>query len=306
MVARAGPARAGRRRAHLPHLARAAARAGARRRARSSLEAPAQRRGWIHDRFGRLLEASAAQVIGRLVELVELRRRRTAAGTVAERSALHAHDRAAAGAGAAAPEPARDANGPARQPQADLRAVRHRRLQPARPRRRADRRRDARAGLQPAVHLRASRASARPTCSARSRTCCSPTARPHASAARPARPSPTSSSARSATASTEAFKARFRDVDVLLIDDVQFLERKATHRGGVLPHLQRAARRRAPDRAHLRPPAARPAGARGPPARALRGRPRRRHPAARPRHAPGDPAQARPPRRRRARRRAAL
>ena len=49
---------------------------------------------------------------------------------------------------------------------------------------------------------------------------------------------------------------------------------------------------------HLRPPAPRPRGARGPPARALRGRPGRRHPAARPRHPPGDPAQARPPRRR--------
>ena len=91
-----------------------------------------------------------------------------------------------------------------------------------------------------------------------------------ASAAPPARPSPTSSSARSASGDTEGFKARFRHVDVLLVDDVQFLERKTTHRGGVLPHLQRPPRRRPPDRAHLRPPAARPAGARGPPARALR------------------------------------
>ena len=57
-------------------------------------------------------------------------------------------------------------------------------------------------------------------------------------------------------------------------------------RGGVLPHLQRAARRRQPARPHLRPPPARPRRARGPPARALRGRPRHRHRAARPPHAP--------------------
>ena len=35
------------------------------------------------------------------------------------------------------------------------------------------------------------------------------------------------------------FKARYRDIDVLLIDDVQFLEGKPAHRRGVLPHLQR-------------------------------------------------------------------
>ncbi len=43
------------------------------------------------------------------------------------------------------------------QSQAQLRPVRDRRLQPAGPRRGADGRRDARAGVQPAVHLRASR-----------------------------------------------------------------------------------------------------------------------------------------------------
>ncbi len=69
---------------------------------------------------------------------------------------------------------------------------------------------------------------------------------------------------------------------------------QGAHRAGVLPHLQRAPRRRRPARAHLRPPAARPRRARGPAARALRGRPGLRRPAARRRHAPDDPAQARP------------
>ena len=70
-------------------------------------------------------------------------------------------------------------------------------------------------------------------------------------------------------------------------------------RGGVLPHLQRAAGHRQPARAHLRPAAARSRRAPRPPARALRGRPGHRHPAARPRDAHDGPAQARPPRRRR-------
>ena len=66
------------------------------------------------------------------------------------------------------------------------------------------------------------------------------------------------------------------------------------HRAGVLPHLQRAPGRRRAARAHVGPPAARPRRARGPPARALRGRPRDRRQAARPRDAPHDPLQARP------------
>ena len=37
----------------------------------------------------------------------------------------------------------------------------------------------------------------------------------------------------------EQFKSRYRDLDVLLVDDVQFLAGQAAHRGGVLPHLQR-------------------------------------------------------------------
>ena len=73
----------------------------------------------------------------------------------------------------------------------------------------------------------------------------------------------------------DAFKAAYRGVDVLLVDDVQFLAEQGQDRAGVLPHLQRAARGRRPARAHLRPPAARHGRARGPAARALRGRPGR-------------------------------
>ena len=91
---------------------------------------------------------------------------------------------------------------------------------------------------------------------------------------------------RAARAATSTrFKGRYRHADVLLIDDVQFLASQGQDRGGVLPHLQRAARRRQPARPDLRPPPARPRRPRGPPARALRGRPRHRHRAARPRHA---------------------
>ena len=47
------------------------------------------------------------------------------------------------------------------------------------------------------------------------------------------------------TKAVEPFKRAYRDADVLLIDDIQFLAEQGAHRGGVLPHLQRAARRTA-------------------------------------------------------------
>ena len=80
---------------------------------------------------------------------------------------------------------------------------------------------------------------------------------------------------------TEDFKARFRDIDVLLIDDVQFLQRKAKTEEEFFHTFNALLRDRQPARPDLRPPARRPGRARGPAARALRGRPRHRPRAAR-------------------------
>ena len=67
---------------------------------------------------------------------------------------------------------------------------------------------------------------------------------------------------------------------------------------GVLPHLQRPAPGRRAARADVRPPPAGHEVARGPAARALRGRPGVRRARGGPRHAADDPAQARGPGRR--------
>ena len=69
---------------------------------------------------------------------------------------------------------------------------------------------------------------------------------------------------------------------------------QGAHGAGVLPHLQRAPPGRRPGRPHLGPPAARHDRPRGPPARALRGRPAVRRRRARPHDAPHHPAQAGP------------
>ena len=205
-----------------------------------------------------------------------------------------------------APEPrSRPDRGAARaddalQPEAHVRPVRHRRRQPLRPRRRASRRRDARARLQPALHLRPAGRRQDPPAALDRQLRHRVRRRLHRSLHdRRGVHEPLRRRAARQGASTR-FKAAYRGVDVLLVDDVQFLQAKAQHRGGVLPHLQRAAPGGRADRAHLRPPAARPRRPRAAPARALRGRPRhgRRAPQT-PRHAAGDPAQARPARRHR-------
>ena len=48
--------------------------------------------------------------------------------------------------------------------------------------------------------------------------------------------------------STMDFKEEFRSVDLLMIDDVQFISGKEFDPGGVFPHLQRAGRPEPPDR----------------------------------------------------------
>ena len=74
------------------------------------------------------------------------------------------------------------------EPPLHVRPVRHRCLEPLRARRRALGRRGAGPGLQPAVHLRPGRASARPTCSTRSGTTSGASTRRSASATcRPSR-----------------------------------------------------------------------------------------------------------------------
>ncbi len=112
------------------------------------------------------------------------------------------------------------------QPQLHLRSLRHRRRQPARPRCRPGRRRGPLGGLQPALPPRPSGPRQDPPADGDRQL-------PTGQRPRPQRPlhdrrvvhqrvrrGPASS------AGAEAFKARYRDIDVLLIDDVQFLEGK--------------------------------------------------------------------------------
>ena len=171
------------------------------------VRAPEHIRTWVAERYLPLLRRAAAQSL------------RPPCGGRGRRRRLVGAD---ASATRRAPMRRRDAR-ERPEPQVHLRAVRDRRGQPLRPRRRAGGRRAARPGLQPALPPRPARARQDPP-APRDRQL-----RPAlrlagcASATRRSRSSRPSSSTPSARRRTGDFKDDFRSADVVLIDDVQFL-----------------------------------------------------------------------------------
>ena len=89
----------------------------------------------------------------------------------------------------------------------------------------------------------------------------------------------------------EGFKQRYRTYDVLLIDDIQFLEHKERIQEEFFHTFNTLYEAGPPDRDLVRPPAPRAVDPGAPPALALRVGADHRRPAARPRDAHRDPAQ---------------
>ena len=147
-------------------------------------------------------------------------------------------------------------------------------------------------GVQPAVHLRRVRPRQDPPAARHRALRPQPLHRRAGPLRELARSSPTSSSTRSVTTRPQAFQRRYRDVDVLLIDDIQFLRGQ-----GSRPRRSSSTRSTpctTPTSRSSSPPTVPPkqlAGARGPAAQPLRVGADHRRAAARPRDAHRDPAQ---------------